>query len=825
MGNSIGAMLFDNVEKIDIPENNLNMMSEAPIDLPMHSKKTFWEYLSRIWGFLKSGDRDTWESFWDALVASGFSMDGKAQDFIDAVDPTKASTDIFEYFYDMKIGASESIPTNLYPELPTNSYTIRPIGVKLETPVVKDGEVSRYDIVSISAADYHAIRSVGLGQYAVLTSRGDGGDKKVFKIHNLLSSEEPEEVSEFAEFNLDKEYPGVFGAIGITNKTNDTKAKCRFLFKEGDNKVGDILVDDFTMDADGVDGYVITINKINGIPVTVKRVVDELNNNTTSTISSNFEFSPRSREDQLAPYYPASAVFPRDRTRYTDMPKYNPAESGNGRFVPYSSYIWTCYDTSGHCGTDDAKVEGAGYYRPDLSSAKYYVQVDGDLTNYSEDSFTMHLTTGRAYRTAGNILNVPNLQTSIKGKPEYYKNDSFTMYDDIIEFETGVLEESQIMKDGTLYCSNAPAINDSLFSMYGGLVGVTDWNAFKFDNVTAKASISSLMMSLQNSDRLDEYARSLNVYYNLPIVPYDSKTYGVYESYGYDVVSVDNSTRSIVLGKESGVELSRLIQTGTLMLTSTGNVVRVGDISRDDGVVTLDTTGSVVPGTKLYTGLQNKMRLRSATAEAEYAGDEFAPPSIIVECESGCGAMQHVVDIYSRMFSGEKYPELVVYGTEDDGYDNSYHITKAEDVPGNYGLVKLTLYSPRDKDLERVANGRVIYNDFIRADKDDIKKGFAHFSWPTHKFLLLWMKEQKAFHISYMDAPIDTILSSGEDVDQYDIICRNVSVLDKNSFPGWYQYDQFRFSNGMDEKSSIVESTSIIDGAEFGTYFPAELKD
>ena len=827
--NAIGAMVFDTVNNnSNTPTSDTSKLLNKEIAIPKYGKKTFWEFLSRIWDFLKKEDREAWENFWDAIVASEFSMSSKAQDFIDAVDPTRSNVDVFESYLELVVGPIQSIPTNLYPELPTNSFTVRPLGVQLNSPTVdEDTIVRRYDDIRLNPTDYYAIRDIAYGQYVIVTPKDESLPEEIFTIKEMMSSEEPKDTLEYAEYDeidskdLDPELN--YGAIGITNITLESKSKYKFLFKKSIIATP-IQIREYTLDVEGLDGYLIEIDE-NTSP-TVDEMVTMLNADTTTGIATKFSFSAQSIGTYLAPYT-VDTRFPIDNTYLEDMRAYTPLEFKNGRYIKPSADVWRCYSTSDSCETElGVPIPGAGRYISDPSAREYIIRVNGDLTKYDNEAITIRLTTAKAYRVSNRVLNIKSLQTTVSGDAEYNLNSDYNFYDHVLEFDDDIFEYDSVKFDTTLYSNESEVISDSIFRLYGGMVGITDWDKFNYDSVTSKAAISSLMQSLQNSSKLSSYANALNNYYGLPIAPGYSKSYGVYESYGYEIIGLNATTNTIIVDKPSDVILSKLISYGTDMITSKGIIVSATSIDYVGGKIVLNDTTGISLGDEIHIGLPNRMALISTTEEVFNPDGSYTPPYIIVSCKSGAEAMQHVIDIYRKQFDDNKFPELVVYGTEDDNLDNVYHVTKAESglITGGYGNVKLTLYSPHDKSLKPIVNNRYIYNDFISGSKNNIAKGYAHFPWPTHKFLLLWLNEENRFFTAYMDAPIDTIYDHGDDIEQYTALCRNVSVLNSESLPGWFQYDQFRFSNGLDGVSSIVETTSSIDGAEFGTYFPAELK-
>jgi hypothetical protein len=149
-------------------------------------------------------------------------------------------------------------------------------------------------------------------------------------------------------------------------------------------------------------------------------------------------------------------------------------------------------------------------------------------------------------------------------------------------------------------------------------------------------------------------------------------------------------------------------------------------------------------------------------------------------------------------------------------YNGVYHVTSAEEIGG---VTRLHLYLPKETDEDS------LYNDYIGVTTENIEGGFAHISWPTHKFSYLFLRNEQRYFKAYLDAPIDTIYDTGDVLGKYDVIARNIAVLDDTKFPGWEEFDKFRRQNGINLQSDYVELTNIIPGAEFGKYFPSEYVD
>jgi hypothetical protein len=102
--------------------------------------------------------------------------------------------------------------------------------------------------------------------------------------------------------------------------------------------------------------------------------------------------------------------------------------------------------------------------------------------------------------------------------------------------------------------------------------------------------------------------------------------------------------------------------------------------------------------------------------------------------------------------------------------------------------------------------------------------GFVHISWPTHKYLLLLLEDGTLFK-AYIDSPLDTIYDTGDFLTKYDIICRNVSVANKELFPDWNKFDGFKRFNGLDLEGCILELINFNPYIDFGSYFPSDFQN
>lgn len=102
--------------------------------------------------------------------------------------------------------------------------------------------------------------------------------------------------------------------------------------------------------------------------------------------------------------------------------------------------------------------------------------------------------------------------------------------------------------------------------------------------------------------------------------------------------------------------------------------------------------------------------------------------------------------------------------------------------------------------------------------------GFVHIPWLTHKYLLLHLEDGSLFK-AYIDAPLDTIYDTGDFLNKYDQICRNVSVANRDMFPDWNKFDGFKRFNGLDLEGCILELINFNPYIDFGSYFPSSFQN
>lgn len=463
---------------------------------------------------------------------------------------------------------------------------------------------------------------------------------------------------------------------------------------------------------------------------------------------------------------------------------------------------------------------GSRYYQPASLSGKpqralYMVELDGGNLEYiGENAFSLYFTTGLAYDVLPEVLSVPTLQTFIVSGNgvEFKEEQDYTFLNSIIEFRTNIFD-SGITHGQYIYCKKTPIIEHYLFESYGALIGIEDWQRFNYTAISGKAAVNAALKAIQNTSDLSEYNRLMNVFYGLPVAPEDGEIVGLYESYGYEVIDV--SANLVTLKIQDGVLLSGLIQDGCEFWIDHKPSVQIESvIDRELGTIYLFDASHVSIGDIMYLHLPNAIPVKSAVIES--VGGH--PASFVISTNENADMFNHVVSMIRHLSDDKAYPEILVYGTDNDvgyNYDGTYHMTSV--VGLGAAILKVYVYHHENDSEPR-------YNDYVFVSDTTVNRGFLHVQWPTHKFLLVYMKDSNKYYKAYLDAPIDTILKRGDKVSKYQVLSRCVSVVNSDIFPDWNQFNAFKRFNGLDEEVCLVEGTSIIPYAQFGQYLPSEYR-
>ena len=774
--------------------------TEVLCEEPITPGRVFWDYLSTFWNYMDTKDRESFEAFWHGLTQAGADLVKRAQRLLSATAPENAWTCVLEDYYDILVGPLSSKPIDLDPTVKSPNYTVRPIEVKLFEPAYDSNINPVYrDMFRISAADYYRVRNVGLGNYIVVQVKREDVADKYFKINNILSSEEKYDRPAFAEINetINFEDDPDVGRVGVTAKDYTEDVSEYNILISADDGSGTSV----TWTADSLH---IKVDRTAGETIDQILVIVNAPPAAWGVVTNR---SPKGLDN--FPITTEAGVMPGDAIEFKDLPEYIYREENEGRYYPPEGKKWIWFE--GYSISDGPEgTAGIGEWVDSLSSFNYMVEVQGDLSYIGDESFTIYLTTGRTYDVLSHINILPSLQNFIDetlGVP-FFDGIDYRFYNNTVEFFQDMFTNGQAVPDTYLYCPKASAIEHMLFEMYGTVVNVPRWQDYNYTNISGKAGINSLLKSLQNSSNRQDYERALNVYYGLPVSPERSDVLGLYESYGYKVINVTNN--EVTLEILENEELHPFIQPGGRFLIEGKTEVKISIVpDRPNGIVTLEDASSVDINDIFYVKLNNRFFVKNFYAENLSTS---TPGYIDVYIPEGAGAIQHVIDVIQTLSGGEQYPEILIYGTDklDWNYNGVYHVTNTEEIGG---VVRLTVY-------ERANVDTAVYNDFIGETTVNVMAGFAHFSWPTHKFLHLYLDTQKYFK-AYVDSPIDTIHDAGDVLNKYDIITRNVSVVDKSIFPGWVGFDHFRRYNGINLESDILEITYIVPGATFGKYFPS----
>lgn len=448
--------------------------------------------------------------------------------------------------------------------------------------------------------------------------------------------------------------------------------------------------------------------------------------------------------------------------KFSTFPLFVEYEEANGRFYPPGAKVWHYYE-----GLTD------GYYT--YEKLKYMIKIDGSLQYLGDQPFNFYLTNAKLYQIDENVVNLPSISNYIDKSEDgitLVKDTDYLFYNNTLE----LLNDIEI--DDTFYCKITPIIDDYLYEMWGTLVGSPRFKDYNYNNVSGKAAIHGLMGFNQD---LNSMEKALNVYYGLPIVPERCRVVGLYESFGYEITAINN--REVTLKIDRSLHPFIDVQS-EMMNEGIGNIVITEIVDRSLGIIELASVLGLSVGDVLYLKLENRNKILSYDTE-----------SITIQTSTTLSHFTHLIN----MMNG--YPEVLVYNSEIDGI---YHITEV------VSSSKLKIYKPTVDET--------LYNDYIASSNSDVNAGFLHLLWPTHKFLYLQL-ESGTMYKAYLDAPIDTIYDTGDELQKYDVIARNVSM---RKFSGWEEFNYFRRQSGVNNEADLIELISAMPGAEFGKYFPSE---
>lgn len=782
------------------------IVDSAPCVEPAIESRNLWSYLTTFWDLLTEKDIDIFENYWHGIVIAGHSLIKKARRFYELLAPQNSRTCVFDDYYDIQIGPLYSKPMNLDPTLKVPNYIIVPIDKLFIEPDISSGSRVYSDLIELTASDYNKSRNVAIDNYVVIKVKKDGISDKSFKITNLLSSTESNDQLDYAEIDQEQNEDGDDVLIG-------TMAIQGLLLP---NAVGYEDISEKTVDViDGVAAATTIVFTADSVVITVKtdtgNQLDSIINATATGTTPWCTFTKKASTLQTN-----VAIFDGTPIQVRDLSNYIKGSVKSDRYYNPTGLTWKWF---GDYTVSDGSVGDTiyGEWKNDISTFKYFMEVEGDLSYIGDESFSIYITTGRSYDVDKYIESIPTLQTFINNEdsPEFILDVDYSFNNHIVEFFKNIFETSQIEFDQHLYNPKTPIIEHMLFETYGTMVNNSNWLNYNYDNTGGKAAINSLIYSLQNSSKREDYERALNVYYGMPVAPEDCEVAGLYESYGYEVLSITNDI--VELSKASDQDLHKFVQNGGRMGIEGKRDFIIKDIvSRSSGTLKFyDTSSEIAVGDKMNLKLKNKFIIKDIVAETSTVNgyvDIYSP--------EGYEAIQHIIDVINTTSNGNIWPEMIIYGTGelDNNYDGIYHIVEAANVSGKgTSVVRLKVYKPSD-------SGDTLYNDYIGTTNLDIKAGFVHIPWPTHKYLYLAINDSKYFK-AYLDAPIDTIFDEEDNLSQYQTIARNVSALTKVMFPDWYQFDLFRKFHGLNYESDILELTKSIPGAKFGEYFPSGYDD
>lgn len=768
----------------------------------------FWNYLSTFWNFLDNPSRDMVENMWFGMVIAGGSLVKKAARFLAAVSPTTVDVCQFEDYYDLQLSPMLSRPVYLDPTQKAPKTIINPIGTILVEPEYTDLVPSFHDLIEITGDDYHKVRNLGVrvsGKinsecYVIVQPKSEDIGTKYFKVTDFYSSEEANDRPASAVINRYIITEATIAAESLTQSDLDAMGALKLTGDDGvdiSQKKITISYDASTTVAWTTDELTITVVK-----ASAAQIADVLAAVATGTPWATISNASPSGTTKVPII---------DNVDFEDLYSYINASTDGGRYYPDSGKVWKFFSGYSVSNGDTVGDETKGEWVDSLAKYKYVVEVEGSLEYLGVEEFSIYFTTGKSYDINKEVLSLPYLNSGIEiDGINFVVNTDYTFIDHVVEFVTDPFVIGGVSVDDYLYCKKAPIIENYLFEQHGGMVGVDDWTQYNYRNISGKAALNTLQSSLRNISSLAEYEKALNVYYGLPVSPEKCKVVGLFESYGYKVLDISGLT--VTLEIKDGEEIHPFVQPQCVMINNVGTQYVITGMVTDRtlGKVTLNNVTGITYGDRMHVRLNNRFTLKNI-----YAETSSTPAYVDAYIREGFKPIKHVIDTVNAITG--RWPELIIHGTDKlaVNYDGLYHATDAYTHPsGDPSLVRIELYKPD-------TNEDPIYNDYIGTDTVDIQGGFAHFPWPTHKFLYLYMIESDKLYRAYMDAPMDTVYDSGDNLAQYQIICRNASVLNGALFDYWNQYRNFRRSPDINTESDIVEMIFADPSGVFGQHFPS----
>lgn len=553
-------------------------------------------------------------------------------------------------------------------------------------------------------------------------------------------------------------------------------------------------------------------------------------------LSKNYRINPRT-------YYHTEAKISDDERIYDDIIEISNQDYYKIREIGLDNYVVIDVNNSNidrkyfkikQLLSSEEDPAGVRYILPgnllNQDTYKYYIVLDnGNLDYIGTNTFSFYLTNSRVYSIDKRIEDISTVRTSIEltnhedeivGR-EFVKGTDFDFEDNYLEFYNDILEKGYVKNGDILYVKEADSVEYNIYNMYGNMVGLPNWYEYNYDNVLGKASINGLLKSLQNSNNIIDYQRALHIYYGIPVCPEDSLVMGLFESYDYEIISIDNSSDTITVELDTGAELHKFIGENSKLYVFEKDLSLVVDsVSRTLGEITLfsGVTNDLEVGDKFNVQLPNRFKIKdieknSSANSCIYIDLSYNNPNI--------EAIKHIYNIVYNLSlindDEEARPEIILYGTENFSinYNGVYHISGFDESKvSSEGLLGIKISDYVDD------NEEPLYNDYIKDSASDIDGAFLHIPWPTHKYLYLYLKDSKTNFKAYIDSPLDTIYDEEDQLSKYDMIIRSINVMNRNLFPGWNEYDGFRLYNGIHLESNLLELINTISYISFGEYFP-----
>ena len=783
-----------------------------PDPLGCPDKIDYWSWLSTFFNVLIPDHRKMIEWIWSAMQDVGCEYTKKARRFIESLNPEASLINPTENFYDIKIDVLSAYPIYLDPQYQNYKITaLKYLTYPNQT----------YSDIFVTEEVYKILRDICIDSYVVIPATEEGKDDRYFKIIDRKSTIESK--GDPAMFTVKGDsvlYPDSFIKFTADDPNEDiSQYKIGFFSAVGPNETYDI---DWVEGPDKILRVICYAQLPNGSSILVN--IDDLVNAinaadpnkwcTASNVSGPTIELPPLWGDFIDWNSQSKLV---SDISYENIVSYTPNEGDSGSWTPPEGMKWVPYPGYSYGGTREPGVNGD--YADDRNKYRHFLRVLGDLS-YLQNNLTpqFYTTTGKKFQVDNYVIDLPILTPHItKEVPFYVKDRDYTFYNNFVEF----YEDPKIITTDVdiLYGPKIDVIEYFLYELYGKLCHI-DWEDYNYNNVTGKEAVRTLMQTLQSLSTRYDFDRSSNVYGGLPLSPYNGRVIGMYESYDYKIKSIDEGSNTITLDIPENEKLHFFFIEGSVILINDRFESPISNIDHDLATMEVSEISRFKVGDNINIKLPTNFKVK-IMHDTETSGHETPCIHILAPLDFA-ELIKTYADLYEELTN--ERPELIVWNQ--DNLNGVYHIMDSyvfvSETPGESDVV-IQYYNAEGTrtDLDSLYTYNARYNDYWRSGEGET--ALAHFKWATHKFLLIYDPETQQPYRAYIDAPMDTILSTDQAVEKGDVLCRNINIFDSNEFKNFTEFNKFIGINSTNNHNKVLMVSGM--PVKYGWHFPGKEKE